>query len=74
MFSVNCQWDVWAEWSTCSVSCGQGNRSTSRRIKEKEKHGGEKCYGRLQRFEKCNDRPCPGKLVILKIEPFFLFL
>ena len=60
----NCQWSDWTAWSDCSVSCGQGNRSTSRKIKEEAKYGGEKCYGRMQRYERCNDRSCPGIYIL----------
>ena len=74
-FIVDCQWGPWDAWSDCFVNhhdeipgnCGKGQRTSSRKIEQREQFGGEKCaLAASQRYETC-DRPCPGRYVCKKL-------
>ena len=57
--SVNCAWSDW-NIGDCSVSCGLGTRSETRKKKIIEKNGGE-CIGESSLTTECHDQTCPGK-------------
>uniref|UniRef100_A0A665VKH1 SCO-spondin n=1 Tax=Echeneis naucrates TaxID=173247 RepID=A0A665VKH1_ECHNA len=50
-------YEPWSPWSTCSTSCGHGQRTRTRLCQEKE--GGPSCAATSQ-TESCNLPLCPG--------------
>ena len=42
---VNCAWENWSAWSTCSITCGTGIKIRTRRISVHESNGGTACSG-----------------------------
>ena len=55
-----CEWSTW-EIGSCSMACGGGTRTNSRR-KIWANDRGSKCEGPGNVEEKCNTHDCPGKL------------
>ena len=58
LISVNC---VWSDWKIgdCSVSCGLGTRTETRKKTVIEQNGGE-CIGEASVTSECHDEICPG--------------
>jgi len=56
--AVDCVMGAWSGWSSCSASCGPGNRTQSRSVLVAASCGGSSC-GALFEVESCNMRPCP---------------
>ena len=55
------EWSNWDSWSQCSVECGTGTRSRTRRCDSPEPSGGgEDCAGELEENENCNIHTCVG--------------
>ena len=61
IFLVDCIWDVWTAWETCSVSCGDGTQERSRMITVPAANGGIDCTGDATETHACNLGSCPGK-------------
>ena len=59
---VDCQLSDWKK-DPCSVTCGKGIRKTTREKTLQEKNGGV-CTGDLAGEEECNDKACPGKIIL----------
>ena len=59
-FTVDCTWDPWGSWSSCSKTCGSGTMSHSR-SKNGPYHGGSDCTGSSSESTSCNTNSCPGK-------------
>jgi len=55
---VNCEVSVWSKWSSCSKSCGGGERVRARSVERKSGHGGIACPN-LRMTRTCNDFDCP---------------
>uniref|UniRef100_A0A3P8V8E3 SCO-spondin n=1 Tax=Cynoglossus semilaevis TaxID=244447 RepID=A0A3P8V8E3_CYNSE len=49
-------YEPWSTWSTCSTSCGRGQRTRSRLCQDKE--GGPPCAD-TEQMESCDLPPCP---------------
>ncbi|XP_062336365.1 SCO-spondin [Osmerus eperlanus] len=60
--AVDCEWAVWSAWGPCSVSCGSGQRGSSRGILRPRLYGGQECEGPSQRSTPCTapDCACPS--------------
>jgi len=56
---VDCKWDVWGAWSTCTKTCGGGEETRERKIKEREAFGGAPCVGNTTQTRPCAMNPCP---------------
>ena len=62
LFLVSGEWSDWEDWSTCSLTCGNGTRYRTRRCDDPEPtNGGMECVGNNIQEEICNEEPCPGK-------------
>ena len=57
---VDCEWETYGEWSSCSKSCGGGNKMRSRTKTTYASKGGQDCVGDSIQTEICNEVPCPG--------------
>ena len=58
--AVDCEWNEFGEWTSCSKSCGGGEKTRIRTIKTTEQHGGSSCLGELTETQLCNVDSCPG--------------
>ena len=57
---VNCAWENWSSWSTCSITCGTGTKTRSRRISVHEENGGTACSGDSTETSQVNCGTCPA--------------
>ncbi|NXS72397.1 AGRB2 protein, partial [Pandion haliaetus] len=51
-------WEEWSPWSLCSVTCGRGSRTRTRRCVA-PRHGGKACEGPELQAKPCNIASCP---------------
>ena len=56
----NCTWEEFGHWDSCSKTCGGGEQSRTRGIKEREAYGGEECTGESTEIRECNTAGCLG--------------
>ncbi|XP_052285147.1 SCO-spondin-like isoform X5 [Dreissena polymorpha] len=57
---VDGYWSEWASWSTCSVTCGHGDRSRNRTcLFEQGKPRGHDCVGQGLQTGSCTESVCP---------------
>nr|XP_026691172.1 hemicentin-1-like isoform X1 [Ciona intestinalis] len=56
---VDCVWDSWASYGTCSASCGGGRQGRERVILVNAACGGRQCSGPETESRTCNDLNCP---------------
>lgn len=54
---LDCVTSAWAQWGTCSKSCGEGSQERTRTIVTLAAHGG--ACGALSQRRFCQDKPCP---------------
>ena len=57
---VDCEWDIFGVWSSCSKTCGGGEGSRARTVKTVEQHGGNPCTGEATEIQSCNTNSCSG--------------
>ena len=55
---VDCTWNDWTDWGSCTLTCGRGISVSTRDAKSAE-FGGVACAGASQRQLDCNVDPCP---------------
>ena len=63
IFSVDCVWREWSDYTECKGICGTGTRNRTRTIQVQSDHGGSDCVGNSTEIdESCTilDKPCPG--------------
>ena len=58
-FLVDCVWGEYGNWSTCTKSCGGGEKTRSRQKAKEASNGGKKCQGTASEMDTCNKDPCP---------------
>ena len=56
----NCTWEEFGHWDSCSQTCGGGEQSRTRGIKQKAAYGGEECTGNTTETRECNTAGCLG--------------
>jgi len=57
---VNGNWGEWSEYSSCSKTCGRGQKSRSRSCDNPaSSRGGADCPGKGEMTTDCNAQPCP---------------
>lgn len=64
LFTVDCKWSPFSDWSECSMTCDGGQKLASRMIVNPALYGGKSCVGEGFITEKCNEQPCPGKILL----------
>ena len=57
---VDCEWDEWTIGG-CTVTCGGGLMTKTRKALVNETNGGNPCAGEPTITESCNIDCCPGK-------------
>ena len=57
---IDCVWNAYEEWTSCSKDCGGGKRSRARTIKIAASNGGKECSGPTVEEEDCNTHGCVG--------------
>ena len=57
--SVDCEWNQFGNWSSCSETCGGGEKSRTRSKKTEEQNGG-RCPGKAIETNSCNTDSCPS--------------
>ena len=62
---VNCTWDEFSDWTTCTKTCGGGLQARQRKVKVKAQFGGEACEGGTAEQRQCNIQGCPRKYEII---------
>ena len=66
MFVVYESWGSWTPWTPCSADCGTGNTRFRQRFCPSG-GGSEKCVGPNTETRLCNDYPCSGMYMSIKI-------
>ena len=59
-------WDLWTDWTKCSVSCSIGWQQRRRKCvnsKTGKAHSTQHCFGSPVDYVACNLQPCPGNLL-----------
>ena len=64
---IDCQWGTWDEWTTCTQSCGGGERERSRSEIQSELNGGKECEGNHTETKSCNEDSCPGNCELVNL-------
>ena len=54
---IDCVQSEWSDWSSCSASCGYGNRLRTRRVEKAAGDGGRECGGDRE-VDVCFTQPC----------------
>ena len=61
--SVDCTWNTWSAWETCSVTCGGGSQ-VKVRTKNPAQNGGAACVGASTESKVCNTNACLSKSLL----------
>ncbi|XP_060065517.1 hemicentin-1-like [Ylistrum balloti] len=57
---IHGNWSSWQNWSSCSATCGGGERSRSRECNDpRPQYSGEDCVGPVSETSTCGDVSCP---------------
>ena len=56
---INCIWSEFGDWSDCSKSCGEGEKSRTRYELTQAENGGDSCEGNNIDLQSCNIESCP---------------
>jgi len=56
---VDCQWDEWQDWRTCTATCGNGTALRMRLIKTLPLNGGADCDNQSAITKDCEITTCP---------------
>jgi len=63
-FTLGGQWETWARWSDCSVTCGIGNQTRTRDCdNSRSSAGGANCNGAAFSVQNCTMPDCVVNVV-----------
>ena len=65
--AVDCQLGDWSDWSSCSVTCGHGQKIRIRYVKVNADHGGKTCSDERQQRRPCFSQECRKYYVMMVI-------
>jgi len=57
---VDCVFGEWSHWSSCTATCGGGQRTRNRVVEQQPSGGGARCHGGLEEVDGCNRVKCEG--------------
>ena len=60
LYTADCEWSDFGEWSNCSVDCGNGEQERTRKIEKAAAFGGNNCTGLGKETRACKTKECPG--------------
>jgi len=65
-YDCNCQYEAWKDaWTPCTVTCGPGTKTETRKVKWEKRNNGEVCDPtQATRTEDCNEECCPVDCVM----------
>merc|ERR1719229_921662 len=67
----DCEFELWAPWGECSVTCGGGgSQSRTRGIASPAENGGAECEGDFSEERGCVGLPCPVDCVVAWWNPW----
>ena len=64
IYIVNSGWGSWTNWSSCSATCGGGQKTRQRFCIPSK--GVSDCYGFMEHKAVCNNISCPGETLCAK--------
>ena len=53
-------WNTWGAFTSCSMTCGKGEKSRERDFYQEALNGGDACLGNSTDIRTCNLGDCPG--------------
>ena len=59
--TIDCKWNEFGAWSSCSKTCGGGGKWRKRTRQRETVKGGLPCKGNKLEFAECNNQKCAGK-------------
>ena len=60
---VNCVWGAYGDWTSCSKTCGGGEKSRTRNVAIPASNGGQSCGGNDTETVACKTEGCPVNCV-----------
>ena len=55
---VDCVWNIWGHWGSCSATCGGGIQQRTRTEGQQAMNGGAPCQGLPNESQSCNSQAC----------------
>ena len=59
LYLVDCKWGSYEAWSSCSKTCGGGEKTRTRQVDTPASNGGQACGGNTMETEACDTYGCP---------------
>ena len=56
---IDCEWGNFGEWTSCSKTCGEGEKYRERTKLKTAQHGGVECSGLGTEYTPCDNGGCP---------------
>lgn len=70
---VDCKWNQWQPYGTCSQTCGGGYKKRTRTVLEYQRYGGKPCRSSDGESQtSCNTHDCDSKSLYICITLFLV--